>query len=52
MNLEQFKNQDKRELGAIKRKLGIKAGEKLKTGTLLERMNAEKARNLSIKGLV
>lgn len=52
MNLEQFKNQDKRQLGAIKRKLGIKAGEEIKTGTLLERMNQEKARNLSIKGLV
>lgn len=52
MNLEQFKKQDKRELGAIKRKLGIKAGEEVKTGLLVERMNKEKAKNLSIKGLV
>jgi hypothetical protein len=52
MNLEQFKNQDKRQMGAIKRKLGIKPGEDVKTGTLLEKMNAEKFKNLSIKGLI
>ena len=52
MNLEQFKNQDNGNIGAIKRKLGIKAGEEVKTGDLLSKMNERKARNLSIKGLV
>ena len=33
MNLEQFKNQDNRNIGAIKRKLGIKAGEEDESAT-------------------
>lgn len=39
-------------MGAIKRKLGIKAGEEIKTGDLLARMNEKKSQNLSVKGLI
>lgn len=42
MNLEEYKKGDKRNMSALKRKLGIKKGEEVKTGDMLAKMQEKK----------
>lgn len=51
MKSEDYKNQKKYKLGAMKRKLGIKKDEELKPGDMISKLQKKKV-NLAVRGLI